>query len=326
MTGTTNQSVIRQKKRRPVRAVLISAAVLLVLLLAACQTVTAILYSQNFDVRFDGSGTFAISDFSNLEYQTVSFPSDKGQMLHGDFIWDMDLREHKAVIVVNHGFGGGGYHWYLDQIDLLARNGYLIFAFDKTGNDGSEGESVNGLAQGVIDLQAALGVVRTEERSRDLPIFLYGHSWGGFSSCAVLEYEDDIEAVVSFSGFNQSKDMLIDQGVSMYGGMVRLMSPFLTVCDLYRFGSHAFDSSEKGLAATRAEVLLFHSADDPVINIRDSFDLYQEKLGGRTNLHFVRLDGKGHNVFNEAESTALDMDVMAQVIEFYDGVLKRLEQ
>lgn len=323
MSETANLPAVRQKKRHPVRIVLISLAVLLVILLAVCQTVTAMLYSENFDRRFDSTGTFALSDFPSLEHQTEKFPSDKGQMLHGDFIWDADWKEYKAVVVVNHGFGGGGYHWYLDQIDLLARNGYLVFAFDKTGNDGSEGEGVNGLAQGVIDLQAALGVVRENEKSRGLPLFLYGHSWGGFSSCAVLEYEDDIQAVVSFSGFNQSKDMLVDQGVSMYGETVRLMAPLLIACDLFRFGSHAFDSSEKGLAATKAEVLLFHSADDPVINIRDSFDLYQEKLGDRENLHFVRMDGKGHNVFNLEKGSALDEDVMDQVLAFFDGVLEK---
>ena len=107
MSNSGNPPVLRRKRRRPLRIALNSAAVLLVLLLAACQTVTAMLYSQNFDLRFEGSGAFAVSDFPNLASQSESFPSDKGQLLHGDFIWNAGQREQKAEAVVNHGFGGG---------------------------------------------------------------------------------------------------------------------------------------------------------------------------------------------------------------------------
>lgn len=308
-------------KRHPVRIILISVLSVAVLLVGATQFLVSRLYSANFDIRFDSEEkTSVVSDFPGLSYQSLTFPSDKGQMLYGDYLWRESAggTTPKAVVVVSHGYGGGGYRWYLDQINYLAEHGYLVFAFDKTGTDGSEGVSLRGLPQGVIDLQYALAAVRQQEISGGLPIYLYGHSWGGFSSCAVLEYETDIEAVASLSGFNQSKDMLIDWGIDMYGGWVRTMDPFLTVCDYVRFGSRAFDSSEKGLAVTKAEVLLFHSADDPKINVANSFDLYESKFGERPNLHFVRLTDLGHNVMYRNEQ--LNEEVMSQIVEFYDKV------
>lgn len=307
------------------KRIVISIVAVLVLVLVAAQVITGVMINANFSQRFSSLDDEFILQFD--KFQTMSrvqadFKSDKKQNLRGYFYSSKEQTEkHKALIVLNHGYGGGGHSYYLPQIEYLTQNGYLVFAFDKTGTDESEGENVRGLPQGIIDLQYALDFIRTQEQAKGLDLFLYGHSWGGYSVCSVLSKETDIKAVVSLSGFNMAQDMLIDQGVKIYGGIVKALSPFMWVYNTFLFGNVASMSSLDGLTDTQAEVLLFHSADDPVISIENSFDLYQEKLNQRENLHFVRHEDKGHSVFIEGNDYKnLDMKTMGQIVKFYDEV------
>ncbi|MFZ2538669.1 MAG: alpha/beta fold hydrolase [Oscillospiraceae bacterium] len=352
-------------KKKSKKIILIIVAVLIVVLIAVAQVATFAVYNETFNIRYSSANDKSLltfNDFDSLSKQEAEFVSNKGQKLSGDFYMQKsDEKDYKAVVVLSHGFGGGGYISYLPQINYLAQNGYLVFAFDNTGNDESEGNSVVGLPQGIIDLDYALDYVRQQDISKNLPIMLYGHSWGAYSTCAVLETENDIKAVASLSGFNKSKDMLIDQGISMYGSYVKMLSPFLSVCDFVKFGKYSSYSSYKGLEKTNAKVLIIHSDDDDMINIENSFDLYQEKLGNRPNLTFMRMTGKVHQVFQSQSNrdynkqknvefrkikeangnkmtdemmndffkdydselaNELDLDVMKKIVDFYDSSIK----
>ena len=68
-----------------------------------------------------------------------------------------------GIIVIAHGFGGGGHNSYMDCANYFAHHGYYVFAYDATGNDESEDEGVGGLPQGVIDLEYAISFVEEGE-------------------------------------------------------------------------------------------------------------------------------------------------------------------
>lgn len=354
---------IHQERKSKKRVIIIVAVAVIVLLLAAVQLIVLYLYNQTFHERFSSESNNSIlrfEDYETLNRERVDFKSNKGQNLVGYFYSAKAIAEPEAVVVFNHGFGGGGHAYYLPQIEYLAQHGYMVLGFDKTGNDESDGKYVKGLPQGVIDLEYALDFVRDDERSKELPILLYGHSWGGYSVCSVLEKADDIKAVVSISSFNKSQDMLMEQGSQMYGSITKILSPFMMLCDIFNFGSDAFVSSEKGLAKTEAEVLIVHSDDDNIIDINGSFNVYKNELSDKPNLHFIELTGKQHepffstecisynrersefrrqylkenpnisddelkevllNRFDRTRANELDQDLMAQIAEFYDNAL-----
>ena len=55
-------------------------------------------------------------------------------------------------------------------IDCFTENGYYVFAYDAQGNDGSEGKSISGLPQGIIDLDNAISYAKSlEEYNSILP-------------------------------------------------------------------------------------------------------------------------------------------------------------
>ena len=352
--------------KKPLKIVLIVVAVLLVLLIAAGLflpgLIAGVVYDEFFGSRFTSYDplTWDISDFDALQHERYTFPSDKGQMLTGYRYYHEGV-ETGGVVVIAHGFGGGGHRDYMNVADYFAANGYTVFAYDATGNDESEGEAVGGLSQGVIDLDYALRFIKSEPDFAGLPIMLWGHSWGGYSVGSVLALHPDVKAAVIVAGFNESLDMLEYQGRSIAGDALDYILPALTAHEKKLFGDYSTMSVLDGVAATDAHVMFIHSADDSTIPIGMSFDRYHAAYGDDPRFTFIRFEDRGHNYIycdparkayvnaynaeasaytaehdslNDADRTAyhethfdihaaypLDMDVMAQMLAHYDSAL-----
>ncbi len=289
-----------QKNTKKRRIIWLIVGIVLVLLIAAALIVPKQLamavYRDNFDKRFTSYEplTWQIDDFDGLLRDKHTFPSDKGQQLTG-YRYYREGVETTGVVVLAHGFGGGGHRSYMNIADYFAQNGYVVFAYDATGNDESEGEAVGGLPQGVIDLDYALRYVKASPDFANLPIMLWGHSWGGYSVGSVLALHPDVKAAVIVAGFNESLDMLETEGRNIAGDAIDFVLPFFSKHEKETFGDYATMSVLDGLGATEAKIMIIHSADDDIIPIEISFDRYLEAYSGNERFTFVRYEDKGHN-------------------------------
>ena len=222
------------------------------------------------------------------------------------------------MAVIAHGFGGGGHNSYMDCANYFAQNGWYVFAYDATGTDKSEGEGVGGVPQGVIDLDHAISFVEEQDELSGLPIVLFGHSWGGFCVCSVLNYHPEVKAVVECCGFNSSSDMFESGGKSQAGSLIYAMTPFVKIYERIKYGKYAKNTALDGFASSDARVMVVHSADDDVIEIGYGYDKYYKKYKDDPRFTFVRFEDKGHNdIFNDQEDTYKD--------EFNDGLDHWLE-
>ena len=175
---------------------IIAGVILSLLILAALILPTPLamsVYNDNFGKRFTTGEIYAfrVEDFDGLSCEKYTFTSDKGQKLTG-YKYYRSSESPKGMVVIAHGFGGGGHRSYMNIADYFAGNGYWVFAYDATGNDESEGDVVGGLPQGIIDLDYALRFVKSEFEG--LPIVLWGHSWGGYSVGSVTKLHPDVKA------------------------------------------------------------------------------------------------------------------------------------
>jgi len=288
------------KLKKPVKIILIIVGVLLVLLIAAAlilpKPLAMSVYNDNFGVRFTTYDplSWSIEDFDGLMRDRYTFESDKGQMLTG-YKYYRDNVEIKGVLVLAHGFGGGGHRSYMNIADYFASNGYAVFAYDATGNDESEGETVGGLPQGVIDLDYALRFVKSNSEFAGLPIVLWGHSWGGYSVGSVMKLHPDVKAAVIVAGFNESLDMIEVEGRNIAGAAIDFVLPYFEKYEKETFGEYASMSILESLDATEAAVMIIHSADDGMIPIEISYDRYYEKYADNERFTFVRFEDRGHN-------------------------------
>lgn len=286
--------------KKPLKIVLIVVAILLVLLLAAGMFLPGYLarmvYEENFGHRLTSYDpmSWSIDDFEALQRERYTFPSDKGQMLTGYRYYHEGV-EARGVVVIAHGFGGGGHRHYMNIADYFAANGYVVFCYDATGNDESEGEAVGGLPQGLIDLDYALRFVKSEPAFAGLPIMLWGHSWGGYSVGSVLALHPDVKAAVIVAGFNSSMDMMETEGRNIAGDAVSLILPALEAHEAENFGGYAAMNILDGVAATDAQIMFIHGEQDQMIPIEESFGRYHAAYADDPRFTFIRYEDREHN-------------------------------
>ena len=341
------------------RILIITLIVLLAIFLVILPIAVIIIYNQTFGLRYytDKNLIMTPDEFINLNMEEVSFTSNKGQKIAG-YKFSKDGQQKKAVIILSHGIGSG-FNNYMRVCDYFTSNDYLVFAFDNTGNDNSEGKSIKGLPQGVIDLSYAISYVENDSDYKDLPIMLMGHSWGGYSVTNVLNVHPEVKAVASIAGFNKSHDLIKSFGKDMIGNFIYVALPYVDILEMIRFGKYAFFTAEKGFNKTDAKILILHSDNDTTVKSIYGFDLWKKNHENDPRFSFLQLKGKGHSkmfcdseylkLFNkgyskylkeeELEKTEenlkaycennldkekyfkLDLDVMDSIKTFYDSCL-----
>lgn len=295
------------------KIILIVVLCILILLTGAWWAFSVFMYNENFNKRFESYEPLMLraEDFEGLQQTKYEFTSDRGQKLTG-YLYSA-CSEPRGIVVIAHGFGGGGQNSYMDCADFFAKHGYDVFAYDATGNDESEGEGVGGVPQGVIDLDHAISFVEESGSFPPLPIVLFGHSWGGYSVCNVLTYHPEVRAVIECAGCNRSSDLFEAGGLEQAGSVVYAMMPFIRLHERIRFGKYASNTAMDGFAASNAAVLAVHSADDGVVPIRYGYDIYYDAYKDDPRFEFMRFEDKGHNnMFRDtAYADALDADFPA---------------
>lgn len=295
------------KKRRSIKKILAAIAICAVVLLVGLWwAFCVVMYNANFNVRCESyePKLFYVEDFDGLSCKNYSFTSDKGQKLAG-YLYSVG-DDQRGIVVIAHGFGGG-HNSYMDCAYFFAKNGYYVFAYDSTGSDASEGEGVGGTPQGVIDLDHAISFVEDNEEIPDLPIVLFGHSWGGYCVCSVLNYHPEVKAVVACCGFNSSSDMFESGGKSMAGSVIYAMVPFIKIHEFVKYGDYATNTAIDGFKTSDAAVLILHSADDDVIGIEYGYDKYYSLFKNDARFKFIRFEDRGHNnIFLDPDNTYYD--------------------
>ena len=281
----------------------------------------AIGYECIFAMRFQPVDwmEFSASDFENLTVHRSDFQTKNGKTLAG-FAYSQtndDGQDKKGVVVFSHGLGIGGHNFYMPFIDYFTQNGYLAFAYDGTGN-GESGGDITGLPQGVIDLDFALRHVKSAAEYQNLPIVLFGHSWGGYAVGSVLNFHSDVRAVAMLAAFNSSKDQLVYQSVSHAGIIAYTGLPYLTLYEKLKFGkSYATASVVNGLKFSEAWAVIVQSADDPTVLPSHGYDIFLENFKDNERVEFVFYTDRGHKNILFSDDALAYQDEMNAAYERY---------
>jgi len=236
----------------------------------------------------------SISEFRGLKAEKYSFGSDDGQKLAGYRYYRKGLKP-KAVVILAHGLGIGGQRAYMDTASCLTQHGFMVFGFDCTGVDGSEGDSMVGTQQGVKDLSHAIDFVEQNKTMKKYPIVLFGHSWGAYCAGAVLHYHPEVKAVAAVSGFDTPMDYM--RGILQKDHLGLLSWYFVPAVKFEEWrdskGAKEYSASE-GFAGTRADIMIVHSSDDQNVSLSSGFDIYYSKFKNNSRFRFKLYKDRGH--------------------------------
>ena len=246
-------------------------------------------YEENPDLRY-----FRAEDFDGITTEEVSFPSDRGQILHG-YLYESKDAGGKGLVVFSHGIGAG-HSSYTTEIVSLARHGYTVLGYDGTGCVESEGNCIRGMDQGPLDLKAALCFVAAQSRFSGQKCILVGHSWGAFSVMNSLE-EENVSGAVAMNGFVSPAGIMAESVTVRAGIPWWLLKPFFFLYEKLSFGRNANRNSLSSLEKTEKPVLLLMGEKDKTVPYKYNGRKLRVLAGTKKNITTLIYSDKEHNVY-----------------------------
>jgi len=247
------------------------------------------------------STVFGEFDYSRvadrLPRSTFFFPCGRWQ-LQGYFY---PCHNAKGMVVVCHGMHAGSDD-YIPFIEFFVRNGYAVFSYDCQGTYASEGDSTVGMCTPLVNLDHALRFIKSDSRFSGYPLFLFGHSWGGYAATSVLSLHKNVRACAAVAPFNSGYTLFVEKGdqyMSFLPDLKKIEFPkeFLSVYQKLLFGDYIKYSAVKGINSTSIPVYIAHGNRDFVIGFHhQSVISHREEIRKNNVTYYVGTDAQaGHN-------------------------------
>ncbi|MBQ7995387.1 MAG: alpha/beta fold hydrolase [Bacilli bacterium] len=221
--------------------------------------------------------------------ELVRFASD-GDELQG-YLYKND--NPKGLVVAAHGITSQADDSHASYQNFFLENGYSVFSFDMVASGRSSGEDAKGLHQSALNVRDCLSYIHSNDEIKDLPIFMIGHSWGGYGVSAALNFDQTPKAVVSFSGYDMPKEEIFEFAKSYAGNIAyagKWQIDFAQECLSKYSSTRAVTGINK---ATETRFLSVQGSDDPTVPYEASI---YSKFDEITNDHAQRifLEGYAH--------------------------------
>lgn len=240
-------------------------------------------------------------DYSRVEERlprtTFFFPSGRWK-LQGYFY---PCRGAKGMVVVCHGMHAGADD-YIPFIEYFVRNGFAVFSYDCQGTYASEGDSTVGMCTPLVNLDHALTYIKNHKQLSRYPLFLFGHSWGGYAATSVLSIHKNICGCAAVAPFNSGYTLFVEKGaqyMAPFGDMLKINFPeqFLNAYQKILFGEYIKYSAVKGINSTDIPVYIAHGNRDFVISFgHQSVISHRNEIRKKNVTYYIGTDAQaGHN-------------------------------
>jgi len=329
--------------RNRIKRILIALVCACIAFSVICPVIIAIIHGVvmgRYDYDDYSVDRYLVYDDVKSAYPRRTLRFESGENTLSAYLYGEE--NNKGVIVVAPGHTDPN-DIKLYEIRCFADAGYKVVCFDYTGCYTSEGSSFGAYTQAVYDLDALLDFMEASDEFADVPVYLFGHSLGGYAVTAVLEKEHNIQAVVSASGFDTAEEQW-QYSISRYTGVFYpIVRPFNSLFISMKYGEDKELSAVEGINSTDVPVLVISAEEDvfyggtsPIYRLQDSVT--------NPNCEFILMNEENHNghydyfLTDEAieyqKNTpdfsidkelymAHDPGVMKMIIDFFDSAQNR---
>ena len=236
-------------------------------------------------------------DYSRYGYllprELIMFPSKRVQ-LEGYYY---KAEKPLGLVLFVHGFKSGADD-YLPIYYYLVKNNFSVFSYDGRGVYSSEGKNCVGFCQTLIDVESAITFLQKDKRFKKMPLFLLGHSCGGYAVNSVLALKKNIKACASIGAMNDAYKIVLEKGLQYGGELVSKGFPkeFLDTYQGYLFGKYTEYTSLKGLNSVTIPILVAHGLNDETIDLKTQSLICHKEEFKNPNVRFYYGDNNqgGH--------------------------------
>ena len=244
-----------------------------------------------------------------LKRQLIEFKS-KRVTLEGYYY---PVEKPLGLVLFVHGFKSGADD-YLPIYYYLVKNNFAVFSYDGTGVYSSEGRSMVGFCQTLIDVESAITFLQKDKRFKKMPLLLMGHSCGGYAVNSVLALKKGIKACASFAAVNNAYKIVLEKGYQYAGELASQGFPqeFLDTYQRLLFGKYTEYDSLKGVNATKAPVFIAHGMNDETIDFKSqSLISHKKEINNPKVTYFYGVDNQsGHDsIWHSKESNDYQEEV-----------------
>lgn len=307
--------ISNKKFKKVLIRIIIAVLIFSVLSFAA----TKVIYDSIFS-RYDcGNNSYSAELEETISLrESVTYPS--GENTLSGYLYQSKIPNNKNTLIVlapGHNACTENYLW---QIHELLAYGWSVFAFDTTGTCRSDGKTMIGFPQEVLDIKATLKFIENNDKLSYNNIVLLGHSRGGYAACCSLAYGYDVSAVVSVSGINSAMEGVIGASAQYVGPLAYGNYSFLWLYQSMLFGSRTVNlRADKVISDSNVPVLLIHGADDQKVPA-DKYSIISHKaeIKNKNTEYFVRTapDNSGHTDLLFAKDGTADDQVIKKINDF----------
>jgi len=313
------------------------------------EIVPNIVYTSNIDINYLRSLTIdsekpviekELADGSNYKQYIASYISE-GNKIYGLLTipkGDMPSSGFSAIVFC-HGYIPPSQYVttqkYVEYVDYLAKNGFVVFKIDFRGNGESQGNA-NGsyFSPGyTIDAISALKSLQKDDRINAEKIGIWGHSMSGNVVMHSLLVSNNFKAAVIWAGAVYSykdfaKYRINDNSYAQrpFGSPQNRENQNLEQVLKFREDPSQIDFNDsfwKSVSLTEninylsTPLQINHAITDPVVNIGYSRDLVQVLKNNNKTYEFYEYKSGGHNI----ESPYFE-EAMKNTIDFFNKYLK----
>ena len=235
----------------------------------------------------------------------ADYPRESADFPYGDltlkgYLYGMENTDR--LLVFAHGIGTG-HEAYMNQLCWFVDHGWRVFAYDAVGCGDSPGDSTVGLTESALVLDSALTFAEQDDRLKNMPKVLLGHSWGGFAVGGVLNFDHDVKAAAELSGYAYPMEMMNLGAKAAVGSIgAAVFSPFSALYNKIVYGKHAGLNAVDGINKAGIPFLAMHGERDGFVKPEVGIFSQTDKI---TNPHaeFVPITGEfsHHNDFFHSE-------------------------
>ena len=298
---------MKEKKKSSKKIIVCFVKTVLVIFAALCFATVVFMRS-----------TFSRGDYTDKKYVGYNrydpdwkdiHPREEVTFTSGDnelkgFIYGLENTDPKGLIVFAHGIGGG-HESYINQLMWFVDENWVVFAYDATGSGYSEGSGSRGLVQSALDLDKALDFAENDERLSGFDKYLLGHSWGAYAVSAVQNFDHDIKAAASMSGYAYPVEML-DVGAEQMLGKAgsAVFHPFVWSYNKLLYGEYASLNAVDGINKSGIPNLVIHGENDDFVEYDRASILSKSSRITNPNVRYITLTGEfaDHNMFFNSDA------------------------
>lgn len=298
-------------RKRIVCRILIVTTLVCAFFMASCSAAFLVVFRRMPPPELGAAPTYAALD-------SAVYPREEQFFLSGENTlsgcW-FPAENPVGTVLIVHGLGSSG-EAHLPETMFFLDHGFSVFTYDATGMGSSEGDSIISLSQSKWDVISAVDCLRRIQP--DGPLFLYGHSMGGYGVLAALP-EIEADGAVCINGFRTPLSMMHGSAKQRVGILADLSYPFLALQYRLCFGREGNADAMEAAIDAEVPVLILNARDDNVVpeQARLSTDGAYEHISVRT------VDGGHTGIWLAEDLQSVNEPLMDTIAAFYLSVFEK---